>query len=89
MIKLILKIIIMAILLVASYLILGVGATTFTIGLALKILTSFATILGSTVSGSPDISAVVSFITNIVIGFGILFGYYIVAHFISKIIIRD
>lgn len=87
--KIILKLTIMAVLFIASYLILGAGAITFTINLVLKILSSFTTILSSTISGSPNITAVTTFILNIVIGFGILFIYYIIAHFITKLIIKD
>lgn len=79
----------MGILAAVSFLLLGSGAASFLINLGMNIINSFNLIMSSTLSGSPDISMVVQFIKNLVLGLGLLLVYYIVSAIISKILVRD
>jgi len=87
--KIIIRLIIMLILMGLSSLVLGSGALLYLLSLSTSGLSGFLSILTSTVSGNPDLSGTITFLINFGIGIGILMGYYILAHLISKIFIRD
>lgn len=79
----------MALLFCLSFLVLGAGAFTFMLNLFINGLSGFLSLLSSTISGQPDLSGTVTFIINLGLGIGILLLYYLIAHFMSKIFIRD
>ncbi len=87
--KIIIRLIIMALLFCLSFLVLGAGAFTFMLNLFINGLSGFLSLLSSTISGQPDLSGTVTFIINLGLGIGILLLYYLIAHFMSKIFIRD
>lgn len=87
--KIILKIIIMIILFGLSFLLFGQGFTTYIINAGIGSLSSFANLFTNATSGETTIQSALNFVFGLVQLIGLILVYYLISHFITKLIARD
>jgi len=87
--KIVIKLIIMGILFGISLLLFGQGFATYIMNTGISSLSSFVNLFTNATSGETTIESAINFVLGLVQMIGLILVYYLMSHFITKLIIRD
>ena len=79
----------MGILFGISLLLFGQGFATYIMNTGINSLSSFVNLFTNATSGETTIESAINFVLGLVQMIGLILVYYLMSHFITKLIIRD
>lgn len=79
----------MGILFGISLLLFGQGFATYIMNTGISSLSSFVNLFTNATSGETTIESAINFVLGLVQMIGLILVYYLMSHFITKLIIRD